>query len=206
MMDQPLHGGPAPDGALRPPVEDGLSGSLLIAMPGIGDPRFERAVILVTSHSAEEATGIAVNRPLEGLSLPELLKRLGVRSQIVVPEHAILIGGPVERERGFVVHSDDYVSADSTLPIGEGLALTATREVLEAMGDGLRRPRQAVLALGCAEWSAGQLEGELRDNVWLTCEADPALIFDEDYGTKWERALAKIGVTPAQLSTVAGSA
>ncbi len=129
-----------------------------------------------------------------------------MRSQIVVADHAILIGGPVERERGFVVHSDDYISADSTLPIAEGLALTATREVLEAMGDGLRRPRRAVLALGCAEWSAGQLEGELRDNVWLTCEADDALIFDEDYATKWERALAKIGVTPAQLSATAGRA
>ena len=124
----------------------------------------------------------------------------------MVADHAILIGGPVERERGFVVHSDDYISADSTLPIADGLALTATREVLEAMGDGVRRPRQAVLALGCAEWSAGQLEGELRDNVWLTCEADAALIFDEDYATKWERALAKIGVTPAQLSSTAGRA
>lgn len=188
------------------PDPDGLGGRLLIAMPGIGDPRFERAVILVTSHSPEEATGIAVNRPLEGLSLAELLQRLGVRSQIVIGDHAVLIGGPVERERGFVVHTDDYASADSTLPVGDGLALTATREVLEAMGDGVRRPRQAVLALGCAEWSAGQLEDELRENVWLTCEPDNALVFDEDYATKWERALAKIGVVPARLSSVAGHA
>ena len=187
-------------------AQDGLGGRLLIAMPGIGDPRFERAVILITSHSPEEATGIAVNRPLEGLSLAELLQRLGVRSQIVIPDHAVLIGGPVERERGFVVHTDDYASNDSTLPVGDGLALTATREVLEAMGDGIRRPRQAILALGCAEWSAGQLDDELRENVWLTCEPDDALVFDEDYATKWERALAKIGVAPAQLSSVAGHA
>lgn len=189
-----------------PSEPESLGGRLLIAMPGIGDPRFERSVILITSHSADEATGIAVNRPLEGLSLGELLKRLGVRSQIVIPEQAVLIGGPVERERGFVLHTDDYVSADSTLSVGEGLALTATRDVLDAMGDAVRRPRMAVLALGCAEWSPGQLEDELRENVWLTCDADNGLVFDDDYATKWERALGKLGVTPAQLSSVAGRA
>ena len=183
-----------------------LGGRLLVAMPGIGDPRFERSVILLTSHSADEATGIAVNRPLKGMSLPDLLKRLGVRSQIVIPEQAVLIGGPVERERGYVVHTDDYLSAESTLTVGDGLALTATREVLDAMGDALRRPRRSVLALGCAEWSSGQLEDELRENVWLIADADPELVFGEDHATKWERALAQLGVSAAQLSGVAGHA
>ena len=185
---------------------DTLGGRLLIAMPGIGDPRFERSVILLTSHSAEEATGIALNRPLQGLSLPDLLKRLGVRSQIVIPEQAVLIGGPVERERGYVVHTDDYLSKESTLPVGDGLALTATREVLDAMGDATRRPRRSVLALGCAEWSPGQLEDELRENVWLVGDPDPELVFGEDHGSKWERARARLGISAAQLSSLTGHA
>ena len=104
----------------------------------------------MVAHSADEAMGIAVNRPLDGLNLPELLERLGVKSQIVIPPQAVLVGGPVERERGFVLHTDDFSAAGSTRPVLEGVALTATREVLDAMGDALRRPRQSVLALGFA--------------------------------------------------------
>lgn len=183
-----------------------LSGRLLVAMPGIGDPRFERAVILMISHSADEAMGIALNRPVEGLSLPSLLEKLGVRSQILIPDRAVLIGGPVERERGFVLHTDDYSTTEGTLSVGDGIAMTATREVLDAMGDAQRRPRQSVLALGCAGWGSGQLEQELRDNVWLIADCDEALVFDDEHETKWSRALAKIGVAPDRLSAVAGSA
>lgn len=150
--------------------------------------------------------GIAINRPLDGLMLPDLLDRLGVKSQILIPERAVLVGGPLERERGFVVHTADYESADSTLTVGEGLALTATREVLDALGDAQLRPRQALLALGYANWSAGQLEQELKENVWLTCDADEALVFDDDHETKWARALAKIGVAPGRLSSLSGTA
>ena len=189
-----------------PPEPDTLSGRLLVAMPGIGDPRFERAVILMVSHSADEAMGIAVNRPVSGLSLPSLLDKLGVRSQIVIPERAVLMGGPVERERGFVLHTDDYQTNEATLRVGEGLAMTATREVLDAIGNPTRRPRQSVLALGCAGWSSGQLEQELRDNVWLIADADEALVFDDDHETKWSRALAKLGVAPDRLSGMAGRA
>ena len=187
-------------------ASDSLSGRLLVAMPGIGDPRFERAVILMVSHSAEESMGIAVNRPVEGLSLPTLLDKLGVRSQIVIAERAVLLGGPTERERGFVLHTDDYTTGDATLPVSEGVAMTATREVLEAMGDAVRRPRQSVLALGCAGWSSGQLEQELRENVWLIVEPDEAIIFDDAHETKWARALAKLGVAPDRLSAAAGRA
>ena len=183
-----------------------LAGRMLIAMPGIGDPRFERSVIFMVAHSSDEAMGIAVNRPLEGLQLPELLERLGVKSQIRIPRQAVLVGGPVERERGFVLHTDAYKAQDSTRPVGEGLALTATREVLDAMGDAIRRPRHSILALGFADWSGGQLEQELRDNVWLTCDADESLIFDSDHDTKWVRALAKLGVSAGHLSAVAGRA
>lgn len=183
-----------------------LSGRLLVAMPGIGDPRFERAVILMVSHSAEEAMGIALNRPVQGLSLPSLLEKLGVRSQIVIPEQSVLIGGPAERERGFVLHTDDYRTSEATLRVGEGIGMTATREVLDAMGDPNRRPRRATLALGCAGWSSGQLEDELRGNVWLIADPDEALVFDDEHESKWARALAKIGVAPDRLSATAGRA
>ena len=191
-----------------PGEDDGdfLTGRLLIAMPGIEDPRFERAVILMCAHSPEHAMGIAVNRPLEGMSLPELLDRLGVDARIELPDRPVLSGGPVERERGFVLHTDDYAAPQSTLSVADGLALTATREVLEAMADPAQMPRCAVLALGCAGWSSGQLEREIKDNVWLTCDPDEALIFDDDHDTKWERALAKIGVSAAQLSVQSGRA
>ena len=183
-----------------------LAGRMLIAMPGIGDPRFERAVILMCAHSPEHAMGITVNRPMDGLSLPDLFDRLGVKSSIRPPELPVLSGGPMERERGFVIHTDDYSTAESTLAVGEGIALTATRDILEAIADRSRRPRRSALALGCASWDAGQLEDELKENVWLACDADQALIFDDDHDTKWSRALAKLGVAPERLSMQAGRA
>ncbi len=183
-----------------------LGGRLLIAMPGISDPRFERAVILMCAHSADEAMGITVNRPLEGLSRPELFQRLGI-GRVTRPEAILVLsGGPVDRERGFVLHSDDYAAAESTLAVAEGVSLTATRDVLEALTDEGRRPRRAALALGCASWGPGQLEDELRENVWLACEADAGLIFDQDHETKWVRALAKLGVAPERLSAQVGRA
>ncbi len=183
-----------------------LVGRLLIAMPGIGDPRFERTVILMCAHSPEQAMGIIVNRPVEGLSLPDLFDRLEVKSSIVLPPLAVLSGGPVERERGFVLHTDDYTTPESTLSITDGVSLTATREILEAMSDEARRPRCATLALGCASWGEGQLEDELKENVWFACDADEALIFDDDHDTKWSRALGKLGVAPEHLSMQAGRA
>ena len=185
---------------------DFLAGRLLIAMPGIGDPRFERAVILMCAHSSENAMGVTVNHPLDGLSLGELLERLGVQRKASAMPQAVLAGGPVDRERGFVIHTADYATTDSTLPVNEEISLTPTREVLEAMADAERRPRQSILALGCATWGAGQLEQELRDNVWLACEADESLVFDEAHDTKWVRALAKIGVRADHLSAQAGNA
>ena len=182
-----------------------FSGQLLIAMPGISDPRFERSLILVCAHDEQHAMGVAVNRPVDGLTFPELLARLEIKSSIVLPPDLVLMGGPVERERGFVVHTDDY-RGEHTLEVGEGLALTATREVLEAIATRRDQPRKAFLALGYAGWGAGQLEREIRENVWLTCDADEALIFDHDYENKWSRALAKLGVDPKFLGSEAGRA
>src|SRR5215218_5182272 len=124
-----------------------LSGQLLIAMPGIGDPRFERSLILVCAHDHEHAMGIAVNRPVEGLTVPDLLRRLEVETKDNLGEDLVLLGGPVEMERGFVLHTDDY-HAEHSLNVAEGLTLTTTREVLEAMGSQNAHPRRAVLALG----------------------------------------------------------
>ena len=182
-----------------------LSGQLLIAMPGIGDPRFERSLILVCAHDEDHAMGIAVNRPVEGLTIPELLERLEIKATAEMEDDAVLIGGPVEVERGFVLHTDDY-HAEYSLDVEGGLALTTTREVLEAMGSHNGKPRLALLALGYAGWGPGQLERELRENVWLTCPADEALVFDDAYETKWTRALAKLRIDPKFLSAEGGRA
>jgi putative transcriptional regulator len=182
-----------------------LSGQLLIAMPGIGDARFERALVLVCAHDSNHAMGLAVNRPVEGLTVPDLLKRLDITCTIEVPSDLVVIGGPVERERGFVLHTDDY-NSEFSLRIGAGVALTATREVLQEMAACRGCPRRSLLALGYAGWAAGQLESEIRQNVWLTCEADEALVFGEDHERKWSQALAKLGVDAALLSATAGRA
>jgi putative transcriptional regulator len=183
-----------------------LVGRLLIAMTGIDDPRFERAVILMCAHGPDHAMGLTLNRPVEGLTVPDLLRRLDVEASPALPDDPVLFGGPVERERGFVVHTDDYMCADSSVSITDGLAWTATRDVLLAMGDEGRRPRRSLLALGYAGWGAGQLERELQENVWLTCDPDEQLLFDADHDLKWAKALAKIGVTADRLSGQAGRA
>jgi putative transcriptional regulator len=184
-----------------------LSGRMLVAMPGIGDPRFERAVIFLCAHNAEHAMGIAVNRPVEGLSLGSVLKRLKIGdSSIELPDDLVMMGGPVERDRGFVLHTDDYCSPTSSIPVMPGVSLTATPEVLEAIAGHNRRPRRSLLALGYAGWGAGQLEQELLGSTWLTCDADESLIFGDDHPGKWRRALAKIGVSPERLSGLTGQA
>ena len=192
------------------PESDGapafLTGRALIAMPGIDDPRFERAVILICAHNADHAMGLVLNRPLEDLTVPSVLEKLGVKSQIELPPDLVLLGGPVERERGFVVHTSDYICRETSTIITEDLALTATKDVLEAMASHNRRPRRALLALGYAGWGAGQLEREIRDNVWLTCDPDEMLLFGHDYDHKWAMALGSLGVSPTQLAAEAGRA
>lgn len=186
--------------------ETSLAGRLLIAMPGIGDPRFEKSVILICAHGEDHAMGIAVNKPAGDLTLPELLPRLGLQADIRMPHDLVLFGGPVEKERGFVLHTCDYASPPATLEVSEDLALTATREVLEAMASRHTAPRRSILALGYAGWGAGQLDDEVLHNAWLTCEPDEDLIFGQDHGAKWGMALRKLGITPAMLSAEAGHA
>jgi len=175
-------------------------------MPNIGDPRFEQAVILVCAHDASHAMGLRLNAPHNDLDLDQLLQSLEVTGRLPDGTRPVLVGGPVETERGFVLHSDDYCDPSASLLIAGGLAVTATREILMAMTDPMRAPRRAVLAMGYAGWGEGQLETELVENVWLAGEADDDILFGGDHETKWARAMARIGVDVAHLSGDIGRA
>ncbi len=182
-----------------------LGGKLLIATPSIGDPRFDRAVILLCDHSDEHAMGIIINKTATGLRLPDLYQRLEVKTECGVPDRAVLLGGPVERERGFVIHTSDFEAGGSTLPVTDEIGLTATRDALEAIAS-LNPPRLSALALGFAGWGAGQREEELAGNAWLVADPDDALVFGPENDEKWEKALEQIGITPEHLSTLSGHA
>jgi putative transcriptional regulator len=189
-----------------------LDGQMLIAMPAMGDERFARSVIYVCAHSSEGAMGIIVNHPASHISFSDLLVQLEVVSEgdrIQVPQQAyrvkVLRGGPVETSRGFVLHSSDFFIENSTLPIDDGVCLTATLDILKAIARG-EGPRSAVLALGYAGWAPGQLENEIHQNGWLHCAADLDLIFGQDSEAKYERALKKIGIDLGMLSSEAGHA
>jgi len=160
----------------------------------------------VCAHDADHAMGLTVNRPVEGLTISRLMAQLKVKTPVKPLKDLVLMGGPVEQERGFVLHTDDYESEPNSMVVGPGFVLTATREVLEAMSAGDPHPRRAVMALGYAGWGEGQLEREIRENVWLTCEADESLLFGDDHAHKWSRALAKLGIAAERLSAQAGRA
>src|SRR5262245_44184641 len=189
-----------------------LDGQMLIAMPAMSDERFSRAVIYVCAHSTEGAMGIIVNHPAANIKFPDLLVQLEVipaSERIQLPTRAeevkVLKGGPVETGRGFVLHSADFFIENSTLPIDEGICLTATLDILKAIARG-NGPASAILALGYAGWAPGQLEQEIQQNGWLHCAADPELIFGKDTGAKYEKALRKIGIDLGMLSSEAGHA
>lgn len=189
-----------------------LDGQCLIAMPGMSDPRFARSVVYVCAHSEDGAMGIIVNKPAADTRFPELLVQLDVippdqaiRLPSQVEKVKVLRGGPVETKRGFVLHSADFFLESATLPIDDGICLTATLDILRAIAVGTG-PENAVLALGYAGWGAGQLEAEIQSNGWLHCAADHALLFDDALDTKYARALSKLGIDPAFLSKDAGHA
>jgi putative transcriptional regulator len=196
----------------KAPARGYLDGQMLIAMPTMNDERFERAVIYVCAHSTEGAMGIVVNHRAGNIKFPDLLVQLEVipaSERIELPTGAedvtVLKGGPVETGRGFVLHSADFFIENSTLPIDEGICLTATLDILKAIARG-NGPASAILALGYAGWAPGQLEHEIQENGWLHCAADPELIFGADTGGKYQKALRKIGIDLGQLSSEAGHA
>jgi len=189
-----------------------LDGQMLIAMPAMNDERFARTLIYVCAHSSDGAMGIVVNQPAANIRFPDLLVQLDVipaSERIELPTQAegvkVLKGGPMETGRGFVLHSADYFIENSTLPIDEGICLTATLDILKAIARG-SGPASAILALGYAGWAPGQLEHEIQENGWLHCAADSELVFGTDIDSKYDKALRKIGIELGMLSSEAGHA
>ncbi len=187
-----------------------LDDQFLVAMPGMADERFARSVIYLCAHSEDGAMGLIINQ-VQDLRFPDLLVQLGIvdrHSASKFPpktrDFIVRHGGPVDRSRGFVLHSDDY-RVESSLPVSEDVCLTATLDILRAISAG-KGPERALMALGYAGWGAGQLENEIAENGWLTCPADPELLFDADIDGKYDRVLATIGVNLAHFSQVAGHA
>ena len=181
-----------------------LVGQLLVAMPGMRDPRFAKTLVYMCAHSLEGAMGLVVNRALESLTFGDLLEQLGITPPPAERAINIHFGGPVETGRGFVLHSPDY-KQEGTLQVADEVSLTATVDILRAIATG-QGPRRHLLALGYAGWGPGQLDGEIRANGWLHVAADEALLFDRNLNSKWERAMTKIGIDPRMLSDAAGHA
>ena len=182
-----------------------LTGKLLIAMPGMLDPRFAHSVVFLCAHSPEGAMGLVVNKPTGELRLRDLLGQLSIATGPDARDLPIHFGGPVEHGRGFVLHERGYNSAISTLNVNADFAMTATLDILEDIADG-RGPSHVVVALGYAGWGPGQLEGEIAQNGWLICDADLRLVFDTEDPDKWEAALNTLGVSALALSSDAGHA
>lgn len=210
-----------PKGKPGPTVEGYLQGQFLIAMPTMGDPRFERALVYICSHSEEGAMGLIVNKSAPGITFNGLLAQVGIdpvagtakdkeKNKNLSPlleaeERPILFGGPVEPGRGFVLHSQDYLSKDSSLAVSPDVAMTATVDILRAIVRGTG-PSRSIVALGYAGWGPGQLEMEIQENGWLICDMNEELLYGADVETKYERALATLGVDLSLLSGDAGHA
>ena len=181
-----------------------LTGQMLIAMPTMPDPRFAHAVIYVCSHGANGAMGLVVNRLYGALDFRVLLQQLKIKPAGEMPEVPVHFGGPVETGRGFVLHSSDYLG-EGTMRVDDNVSLSASLDILQALADG-RGPEKALMTLGYTGWGAGQLDAEMQANGWLTAAADEAILFGREIETKWERALAKIGISPVMLAGDAGHA
>ncbi|MGB9153951.1 MAG: YqgE/AlgH family protein, partial [Alphaproteobacteria bacterium] len=179
-----------------------LSGQLLVAMPGMADPRFAQAVIYICSHSASGAMGLVVNRLFGDADFPMLLDQLNIETLVETPKVPVQFGGPVEIGRGFVLHSGEYLRAGTTR-IDDAMAITATVEIVQDIAEG-KGPERILMALGYTGWGAGQLEEEMKNNGWLTVAADESIVFDDELDSKWNRAMLKIGISPAMLSDTAG--
>jgi len=193
-------------------ISQSLEGKLLIAMPGIGDDRFDKTLIYMCAHSDDGSMGIIVNRPSDDISFEEVIDRIDldenenkIDSNVKADHVSVHEGGPVEPARGFVLHTSDYDTGEHTLPIDSEICLTATLEVLKDIASG-HGPRKSLLALGYAGWSAGQLENEIQANGWLYCEADEKLLFDVQYEEKYLNALSKLGIEPGSLASDFGHA
>lgn len=181
-----------------------LEGQLLIAMPAMTDPRFERSVIYLCAHNSDGAMGLVVNKLFDEFDFEQLLTQLEITPANSSPHLNVHFGGPVEGQRGFVLHTAEYVG-EGTVVVDDQIALTATLDILKELANG-SGPRNTMLALGYAGWEPGQLEDEIGENAWLHAPFNEALVFDSDIDTKWQRALNSIGVDLSTLSGTAGRA
>jgi len=182
-----------------------LTGKFLCALPGMGDPRFEKSVIYICSHTPDGAMGLIINKAKDGVVISDLLDQVGINGDITVADTAVLDGGPVDIDRGFVLHTADYYNSGTSMRISETLALTTTRDILEALTS-KEAPDLAILAVGYSGWGGGQLEQEIAHNAWLVVDGKESLIFDERLDGKWGKALSYLGVTPDMLSHFGGRA
>lgn len=182
-----------------------LAGKLLIAMPTINDAQFSGSVIYLCTHSDEGAMGLIINKVMPSLKFSDVLTQMKMTASGSFQDLPVFFGGPVETGRGFVLHSSDYRAPKDTVLLPDGLALTATRGILNAIAGG-NSPAKALFALGYSGWGSGQLEEEIAQNAWLTADCTEELVFGSDCALKWERALAQLGVNPASLSSTAGHA
>jgi putative transcriptional regulator len=182
-----------------------LAGKLLIAMPNMNDPRFRRTVIYMCAHSPDGALGLIINKHAGQISFPDLLEQLDMKCAPGTEHIRVQLGGPVETGRGFILHTDDYFLKGVTLPVKEHVGLTTSLDILRDMAEG-RGPQKVLVALGYSGWGPGQLEYEIQANAWLHCDADTDLIFSTSLETKWDAALARLGINPGNLSGESGRA
>jgi putative transcriptional regulator len=194
-----------PAGATERDGAFSLAHHFLIAMPSMADPSFAGTVVYVCEHSAQGALGVVINRPKE-LTFDELFQRVGLKLEIEeFAGRPVLFGGPVQTDRGFVLHDDTDSQYDSTLVVGDGLVLTMSKDVLQAVAEG-SGPKRLLVTLGHAGWGQGQLEQELAANAWLTVAADPHVVFEVPLKERFSAAMHLLGVDPAMLSGQAGHA
>ncbi len=182
-----------------------LTGQLLIAMPGMSDPRFAHSVVFLCAHSSDGAMGLIVNKAIDGVKLSDLFEQLSIKPKSPESASSLHFGGPVETGRGFVLHSPEYKSDLSNLEVGATFALTTTQDILDDMAQDLG-PHKALTLLGYSGWGPGQLENEISDNGWLIADATDQIVFDTKNSDKWVEALKSIGVAPLTLSSAAGRA
>ncbi|MDV4145017.1 MULTISPECIES: YqgE/AlgH family protein [Shimia] len=182
-----------------------LTGKVLIAMPGMGDPRFVGSVVILCAYSNDGAMGLIVNKPVHEMSMRDLFEQLEITQDGDANRAPLFFGGPVETGRGFVLHTDEYHSGLSSLRIGAGFSMTATQDILEDIAAD-RGPRAALVALGYSGWGPGQLEAEIAENGWLIGDASESLVFETAPEDIWARALKALGVDPLTLSATAGHA
>lgn len=180
-----------------------LTGQFLLAMPGMGDPRFARAVIAICAHDTQGALGVGLSATIGGLGLHDLLEQFEIDSGDV-PNSPVHFGGPVEPRRGFVLHSRDW-GGQETIDVAGRWALSGTIDVLRAIAGGTG-PKRWIVALGYAGWNGGQLEGELVGPGWFNVTGDAALIFDTPAADRWRRGFADAGIDPRMLAASAGTA